>query len=171
MMEEEIKLFSININGSNSQIKRKQILNKLTKQNVDIICLQEVHIQKQHRKYLDYPKLGVLFTALADQKKRGVAIYVKNKINEKKIYADEQGRILMIQINLHQKQLLLVGMYAADDNQKKFYNRLYDKIISVSEENICLIGDFNAIVDVKKDYVSTEQIRKKKKENSTKNFL
>uniref|UniRef100_A0A2D4N1I9 Uncharacterized protein n=1 Tax=Micrurus spixii TaxID=129469 RepID=A0A2D4N1I9_9SAUR len=103
MMEEETRLISLNINGLNSPIKRKQILMRWAKQKVEIRCLQEVHIKEQFRKCLEYPKLGSLFTALVDQKQRGIAVYIKEGIKAVEKYVDPidtNGRVLILELEI-----------------------------------------------------------------------
>uniref|UniRef100_A0A2D4KHC4 Endonuclease/exonuclease/phosphatase domain-containing protein n=1 Tax=Micrurus paraensis TaxID=1970185 RepID=A0A2D4KHC4_9SAUR len=95
-MEERKKLISIN--GLNSAIKRKKIFHKLGKLNMDIISLQEVHIKRQHEHLLNCPRLGNIFTSLAQQNERGVVLCIRNTIKTKQIYTDEEGRILMVEI-------------------------------------------------------------------------
>lgn len=102
-MEEEIKMLSININGLNSPTKIKETLTKLQRLDMDIVCLQEVHIKKQYENLLEHPKIGKLYVVLAQQKKRGIAIYIKEWLKPKQIYAEEEGRILMMEIVTNQK--------------------------------------------------------------------
>lgn len=51
-------------------------------------------------------------------------------------------------------------IYTPNTNQKEFYHKLHQKIIESEQENVCLIGDFNAVVDTKKDYSSNKKRRK-----------
>lgn len=60
-MEQKVGIFSVNINGLNSPIKRKKIYTKLLKEKIDIICLQETHIKEKNHKLLEYPKMGNLY--------------------------------------------------------------------------------------------------------------
>uniref|UniRef100_A0A2H6NEB2 exodeoxyribonuclease III n=1 Tax=Micrurus carvalhoi TaxID=3147026 RepID=A0A2H6NEB2_9SAUR len=149
-METEIKLLSLNINCLNSPIKRKQILSRLVKQKLEIVCLQEVHIKKQFQKYLKYPKLGRLFVALADQKQKEIVVYVKKEIKVTEKYVDPQGRILILELELGYKPMLLVIIYAPNDNQNQFYKDLHEKIVEMEQDNVCIVGDLNVVVDIKK---------------------
>uniref|UniRef100_A0A2D4NM73 Endonuclease/exonuclease/phosphatase domain-containing protein n=1 Tax=Micrurus surinamensis TaxID=129470 RepID=A0A2D4NM73_MICSU len=115
-MEEEIKLMSININRLNTAIERKRTFSKLEKLKLDIIYLQEVHIKKQHSKELDHPKIGKLYTSLPQQSKRRVALYIKETINAKQIFMDEEGRVLIVEIMMNYKQILFVAIYALNNN-------------------------------------------------------
>uniref|UniRef100_A0A8C6VBH7 exodeoxyribonuclease III n=1 Tax=Naja naja TaxID=35670 RepID=A0A8C6VBH7_NAJNA len=162
-MNHETRLISLNINGLNSPIKRKQILTRLAKQKAEIICLQEVHIKEQFQKCLEYPKLGRLFTALADQKQRGIAVYIKEGIKAVEKYVDPNGRVLILELEICQKPMLLVVIYAPNENQSQFYSNLHDKILEIGQGNICIVGDFNAVTDIRKDYISGIKTKKKRK--------
>lgn len=95
---EERKLITININGLNLATKRRKVFHKLEKLKFDIICLQELHIKKQHEDLLQQKKLGKLFTSLTQCKKRGVVLYMRDTTLAEPIYADDDGRILMVEI-------------------------------------------------------------------------
>lgn len=115
-------------------------------------CLQEVHIKKRHQKILENSKLGKLYTSLTSKKNRGVAVYVKDWISSELKYADEDGRTVMIELVLENRKILLVVIYAPNQNQQDFLKKIHNKIIELDYEDICLIGDYNVIVDVGKDY-------------------
>uniref|UniRef100_A0A2D4KI06 exodeoxyribonuclease III n=1 Tax=Micrurus paraensis TaxID=1970185 RepID=A0A2D4KI06_9SAUR len=156
-MDGRTALLSVNINGLYSLIKRKQTFSKLQKQNADITCLQEVHISKQHEDVLESPKLGKLHLALTNKKKRGVAVYIKDCLNPRQIYNDEDGRMLLIEITIDQKKILLVTIYAPNTNKKEFYFKLHCKIIETEQVNVCIVGDYNTVSDIEKDYKSSKK--------------
>uniref|UniRef100_A0A670XY46 exodeoxyribonuclease III n=1 Tax=Pseudonaja textilis TaxID=8673 RepID=A0A670XY46_PSETE len=159
------QILSVTINGLNSPAKRNQILKKLAKQKMDTVCLQEVHVRAQDKRHLICPKLGKLFTAPANKhKKKGIAIYVKQDywLQHKQIYKDQEERMFFIEINVNQKKMLLVTIYAPNTNQKDFYNRLHHKIIEFEYANVCIVGDYNAVPDKDKDYRTSKKKKKKK---------
>uniref|UniRef100_A0A2D4KY60 Uncharacterized protein n=1 Tax=Micrurus paraensis TaxID=1970185 RepID=A0A2D4KY60_9SAUR len=56
--------------------------------------------------------MGKLCFSLAHQKKWGVVLYIKETIKAKSIYADEEGRILMVEVIINHIQVLLTVIYA-----------------------------------------------------------
>uniref|UniRef100_A0A2D4PX86 Endonuclease/exonuclease/phosphatase domain-containing protein n=1 Tax=Micrurus surinamensis TaxID=129470 RepID=A0A2D4PX86_MICSU len=137
-MGEELNLISININGLNSA--KKKILGKLCKEKTDIISLQEIHIQKSDEKYLEYPKLGKLFTSPADKKKKkGIAVYIREEIKTKLVFVDPNGRILMLEIWLPHKKVLFAFIYAPNEKQQEFYKNLHEKIVEFEQKNVLLV--------------------------------
>lgn len=86
-------LYSANVNGLNAPKKRSICLKTLCKQNADITLIQETHIKQKDVRLLEYQKLGKLFiSADAKEKKRGVAIYVKDILEPKLIKQVRKGR-------------------------------------------------------------------------------
>ncbi|KAF7244640.1 hypothetical protein EYD10_09237 [Varanus komodoensis] len=157
---ERIELFSLNVNGLNGPSKRRRTFSQLQKLKLDIICLQETHIKKQHSKLLGCPKLGKLFISSASQKKRGLALYIKEKLDPKYILADEDGRILMVEVTVKFKKVLLVAIYAPNDHQEMFYQKLHTLLLQLEYQTLCLMGDFSAIVDKKMDHKSETKEKK-----------
>lgn len=51
-------LYSVNVNGLNSQRKRSLCFKTLQKQNTDITLIQETHIKQRDVRLLEQPKLG-----------------------------------------------------------------------------------------------------------------
>lgn len=96
----ENKILSWNVNGLNSPTKRRKVVNWLSKQKCSVICLQEVHLRKVDNKYLKQKTLGLEFHSLATVKKGGVVFYIKEKLKPKKIWQDEGGRMLAVEVVL-----------------------------------------------------------------------
>uniref|UniRef100_A0A2D4J5X9 exodeoxyribonuclease III n=1 Tax=Micrurus lemniscatus lemniscatus TaxID=129467 RepID=A0A2D4J5X9_MICLE len=122
-MDNNLKILSVNINGLTSPAKRNQTLKKLTKQKMDIICLQEVHVRAQDERFLQYKKLGKLYTALAEGKKRGVVVYVRDGVEAEMLYMDSVGRTLILKVVWEQK-ILLVVIYAPNKKQDIYYKKM-----------------------------------------------
>lgn len=78
----ESKFFSWNVNGLNSPQKQKKFFYWLNKYKYSVTCLQEVHIKHKNNKYIKNYKLGLEFVSLAKVKKQGIAIYVKQKLQQ-----------------------------------------------------------------------------------------
>ena len=52
MIENNIKILSLNVNGLNNPIKRKKVMTKLKKDKAQIIYLQETHLSGQESEKL-----------------------------------------------------------------------------------------------------------------------
>lgn len=101
----EYKLVSWNVNGLNSQKKKRSVYYWLEKQKRDIVYLQEVHIRNMDSKYLQNKQLGKEFASLAAVKKRGTVIYVKEALQPKEIFSDTDGRFVAVECVLKKKKI------------------------------------------------------------------
>uniref|UniRef100_A0A8C6V7R4 Uncharacterized protein n=1 Tax=Naja naja TaxID=35670 RepID=A0A8C6V7R4_NAJNA len=48
--------------------------------------------------------------------------------------------------------MLLTMIYMLNEKQEKFHSKLYRKLVEQQYENIRLVGDFNAITNLGKDF-------------------
>ncbi|ETE64168.1 Dynein heavy chain 11, axonemal, partial [Ophiophagus hannah] len=113
------------------------------RQKIMTICTVDVHARDVVAKLLSQK-----------ERKRGVVIYVKEDIISKLIYKDTLGRAVMVEVDIQNKKTLLVGIYAPNKCQNEFYKNLYEKLTQFNSQRICLMGDFNAIYEIKQDYNS-----------------
>ena len=97
------------------------------------------------------PRLGENFIASNQQKKRRVAMYIKKNLNPKLVFTSEDGRLLMVEISYEGEEMLLVNIYAPNESQHTFYLQLKNQLILKAEQKICIMGDFNTVVNKEKD--------------------
>lgn len=166
-----LQILSINVNGLNAQNKRGRIFKQLRKARADIICLQETHLKEADQKYLSCPKLGQYFYASDQKKKRGVATYISDDLKPKLIEKTSDGRVLIVEFRKDEQKILLVNIYAPNEKQLEFFCNLQTLLRKYNVQNICVIGDFNAILDVELDRRSIQKRKKIKANLLQKNFL
>lgn len=65
------------------------------------------------------------------KKERGIATYVKERIKSKIIYSDEEGRMLMLELEVEQKKILITAIYAPNKNQYEFFKKIHNKIMEL----------------------------------------
>lgn len=106
----ETKFLTWNVNRLNSPQKRK-VFCLLNKQKLNVTCLQEVHIKQKDNKY-NKIKIRFGIFSLAKIKKGGIVIYVKEKSQPKKVFDDNDGRYLAVEIVLEGEKTLILGVYA-----------------------------------------------------------
>lgn len=106
----ELKLVLANVNSMNSPRKHKWIFYQLEKYKDHRYLYTYVyikytnfvsHIKEKDGQYLENWKLGKLYyVADKDKKKRGVAIYMKINLDSKLKWRSENGRILMVKLQI-----------------------------------------------------------------------
>lgn len=78
--------------------KRKMIFHYLSKTKADLVCLQERHIKLKDVKYLKNNKLGNEYLSATTKAKRGVVIYVNQRIKSRKIFSDSDGHYVAVEV-------------------------------------------------------------------------
>ena len=81
------------------------------------------------------------------------------------MFAAEDGILLMVEISKEGEKVLLVNIYAPNEAQGKFYFQLKNQLVQRSEQKICIMGDFNAVIDKEKDTSKETQYGRKKSRN------
>uniref|UniRef100_A0A670ICH5 Reverse transcriptase domain-containing protein n=1 Tax=Podarcis muralis TaxID=64176 RepID=A0A670ICH5_PODMU len=156
-----LQLYSWNINGAKSPEKRKRIFHILKKEHLDIICLQETHVTRLHRKVLINKRLGQEFISSDRVKKRGVVIYAKENLSPKFLFKDEQGRILAIEIQIQGEKVLILGIYAPNEGKSEFYKKLHETLLDYLDySNIIMMGDMNGVVSTYMDKSQNQNLTK-----------
>uniref|UniRef100_G1KVC2 Reverse transcriptase domain-containing protein n=1 Tax=Anolis carolinensis TaxID=28377 RepID=G1KVC2_ANOCA len=158
-----IKIFSNNINGLNLPTKRKKLLNYLGKSNYNIIALQETHVAQKHAKYLINTNLGRVFYSSDIKKKRGVAIYMDERLNHVEEFRDQEGRIIAVKIGTDLEKILVCNIYVPNGPKRKFVKLLRQKIDQAEFDHIIILGDFNGVLDINLD----KSIKQRRKINNT----
>lgn len=124
-------------------------------------CIQEVHLRKTDNKYLKHKALVSEFLSLAKTKKRGVVIYVKDELKPKKIWQDNDGRMLGVEVYIEEKKILIVGVYAPNSAKETFFLSLQQRLNEANYDNVILMGDFNAVMDMTLDLIKLPRRRGK----------
>uniref|UniRef100_A0A803TTP7 Reverse transcriptase domain-containing protein n=1 Tax=Anolis carolinensis TaxID=28377 RepID=A0A803TTP7_ANOCA len=147
----DYKIYINNVNGLNSPNKRRKIFNQLKKEKYSVILLQETHIAERHAAHLHNKDLGKVFYSLAQEKKRGVAIYVNERIKAELAVKDKEGRFIGIFIEMGSKKILVCNIYAPNGSKTEFGRRLKQEITKSEAEEMLIAGDYNGILDPTKD--------------------
>ena len=145
-----LRFLTWNVRGLNSKAKRNQVNHILIKQNLDVICLQETHVVRIHRRVLQNKKLGQDFIS-SDKVKKRVVIYAKEKYNPKLLFKDNEGRYVAIEINMQGEKFLILGIYAPNDAKVDFFKRIHDTLLDYLDYKIICMGDLNGVVSTLMD--------------------
>uniref|UniRef100_A0A670IGH0 Reverse transcriptase domain-containing protein n=2 Tax=Podarcis muralis TaxID=64176 RepID=A0A670IGH0_PODMU len=155
-----LQFLSWNCNGLNGPLKRRQVFHILNREQLDLICLQETHITRAHRRLLTNKRLGQEFISSDKVKKRGVVIYVKEKWAPKMIFKDEQGRYLAVEMQVQGEKFLVVGVYAPNEGKSDFFKRLHETLMDYLDYNMIIMGDMNGVVSTNMDKAQRATVTK-----------
>ena len=150
MVSSNLKIATLNVRGISNQQKREVIFHWLYEQKYEIICLQETYCTKGNELAVDKSRKGSAYHCLSDSShSRGVSILFGEKFKPNIIsnYCTNDGRILVINFELHSQTYSLVNIYAPSEQRqrKQFYIQykkwIKDKILN--DNYLFLCGDCN----------------------------
>lgn len=176
----KIKITTFNVNGIKSFEKhlkttKNQSINDFFLQTLssEIICLQETKTSVIG----DYTSLKDYITFFSQNKSRpgycGVATFVKKDFYVKGVTHDKEGRWIMTDHNGFKVLNVYFpffdeNSYKKDKEEKKkevvlFYKKIEE--MAEKEQNLIILGDFNAVYDYKDHYQYAKEIEKVKLRN------
>ena len=148
-----MKIISWNVNGLRA-VYKKNFGKWLVETNADIICLQEVKLQKEQllAELISPKNYHAYFNFAAKKGYSGVIVYtkekpliIKYKFGLKRF--DREGRILQLEY----PKFILINIYIPHGGRQKenlgykmdVYQQLLKRIKKMKNKNIILVGDFN----------------------------
>lgn len=149
MVQLDLKLVSLNINGLGNPIKRAKVMAKLKMEEVHVIYLRETHLSREeHEKLKRFGYKNTYYTSYSQTRRRGVATLISNKIKLEfcKDIKDKEGRYAIVKGKVEGNMVTLINVYAPPDSDKHFFKSLFD-VIALETEGVCICGgDFNVIL-------------------------
>lgn len=142
-----IKLTYLNVKGLNSLHKWANLQREMTKQNADIVLIQETHFAKSKTPKIRLKGYGTVYLASGPRKKNGVFAAVQDALQFQHhyTYADPQGRYLILICTIAQSTYTLVNIYGPNSRQLCFFRHLYKKVYNLRHRNIVMVGNLNII--------------------------
>ena len=144
--------------GLKDKIKRCEFYNYLRQKQIDIGFIQETHCTKKERKWWRNQWGGEMYFSDGESNSKGVAIVFAQSFDFKveKIVQDDSGRALLMHIQTDNGSLLLVNIYAPNEDQPMFFDWVIKHLDSFDVDHVIWGGDFNKCL--------TDKDRKSKKE-------
>ena len=118
-----------------------------------IICLQETHSTKSDEQVWTTEWGGAAVFSHGSNTSKGVCILIQKKANIgiHNIIKDPEGRYILMQlISESQNLYTLCNVYAPNKDNSFFFDALSQNLSDYPAEKI-IIGDFNVVIDPKKD--------------------
>ena len=160
-----LKICSFNASGLRVKEKLSTLLDYFKQINADVILLQETHLIQDDRGYLD-KEWGYDYHLYGNSKNsKGLLTLFSKKIKTENIkLIDSSDRYIISYLNIEEKnKLILVNIYAPNDNKEKiyFFNNLSCIIRKVmynkNDHSLICAGDFNTVLDNNLDIISGEK--------------
>ena len=129
--------------GLGNKIKRKGILD-LCRKRAEIICVQETHNTKdvENTWNIEWGREG--YYSHGESNARGVAIFIRCNLNIKvvKIKRDEDGRVVIVEINHNGTIYAICNIYGPNKDSPEFFHKV-SKLLEDTSEHKIVIGDYN----------------------------
>lgn len=148
-----ITISSLNVRGLGNNEKRREIFQWLRKKKFSIYMLQEVHCtERSFETWAAEWGYTAFFSGFASNK-AGVAILFNNNFAFKVLrqICDKEGRYIIIDLEVGEQILTICNIYAPNKDDPFFFQNIREQMTMFRCEEIILGGDFNLVMDVKKD--------------------
>ena len=152
--ENNLRILSYNVNGLADHHKMKDVFDYLRKQKAHILMLQETHFKTESQNYVRAVWGFDCILNGNSTNSKGVGIFFSNKFHYKvhSVVRANTGEYLIVDIEFLGKRFTLVNVYGpSDSDSPSFFRGLMDKIDEFPNENLVIGGDWNVVLDMKKD--------------------
>ena len=161
IMDNKIKICSLNVNGIGAKHKRIAIFDFLHLKKSDISFIQEAHIINKNVKFWKSEYGGEILHSSGEANARGVMILINKRIfNMGKILKWEgglNGRLVICDLQLDERTFTLVNVYGPNDDDKEFYVEVVKKMSEFACENVIFGGDFNLVMNIEMDAMNRKE--------------
>jgi len=136
--------------GFNDKIKRRDIFKRLKEKNIQIACLQDIHINEKMEKYVKAEWGLVSIISHYTSNARGVAILF-NKNFEYTIHkykCDPNGNFVALDVTLENYvRLTLINIYGPNEDNPDFYININSIISDFENDSVLMCGDWNLVLN------------------------
>lgn len=156
MSVDNLRIASINARGLKNKLKRIALFNYLKTEKIDIICIQEGHINKSDKLLWERQWGGKLYFQEGTFHSRGEIMLFSKKIDGEIKVLESCDRFMLLSVKYGSFDLAIANIYAPNDTQSKikFFNDIEKILLEKQIKNLILMGDFNSVLDNKMDIVS-----------------
>lgn len=148
-----IRGISLNVNGLKSRNKRRAIFALIRDGKYDFALLQETHCTAELEHIWQSEWGGSMFSSHGASNSRGVLTLLQRNtdIQVTKTFNDDQGRLLLLQIQKEGIPYVVGNVYAPTQDhpneQLHLMDLLEEQVSLLQPQNILIGGDFNVTMD------------------------
>ena len=150
---DKIKVLSANCRGLRDKSKRLDVINYLSDNNPDIICLQDTHLMEsdafEFRKFWQ----GNFILHGTRHNARGVAILFGKHFEYNILYTnkDNEGNMILVDLEINETKFRLINMYGPNTDNEEFYTCVSNDIARNEQDYLIWCGDFNISLNPRLD--------------------
>ncbi len=148
-----LNIFGCNLKGLNSPNKRAACLDLLARNNIDLAMFQETHLQRDDVNRLENHQFKVCASSSALNKTKGVIILICKALRITVIDKgdDKDGRVAYVKCIYNERKLAFINIYAPNSYDNVFFTQLNGIFAELSDYELIIGSDMNAILDHKLD--------------------
>ena len=142
----DLSIATLNVNGMNSYNKRQGVRLWFRSQGLDLLCLQEVHVDSIQRAAVwgaEAPDIHCVWSPSTSHG-AGVAVWMKSSLAQyvDTVSADDEGRLVTVRLVREQQAITICSLYAPVDFTRRlaFFSRHLPVLASLG---CFVLGDFN----------------------------
>ena len=161
MAFKHLSILSLNARGLRQKIERENLFYWLKEKNAGIIFLQETYWTEELLSTVEKEWGAKILLCQGTQHSKGTAILFSEKLNFDliNVHKTEDGRMILINLKIEEKNLTLINIYAPNDqtNRKTFFNKVQKWIsqFALNKDEMIIGGDFNCVESHKLDRIET----------------
>ena len=148
-MADKISIFSQNCQGLANPQKRRAVFRHVSLKKYNIICLQDVHIQRLQESYIKAEWGYYIYFSCFNNSSRGVMVLLNNNFKHKveRVNSDVNGNYIILDINIEGQKFTLVNLYGPNDDKPKFYKEIRQKCNAFQNDKTIICGDWNLVIN------------------------
>lgn len=153
---DKIRIASLNARGLKNKLKRSNIFNILKQLKLNIICIQEAHINKRDVRIWEKQWGGkIIYNEENDLDQREIILISKNFIGSVKVEICQE-RLLIVSLKNGDDDLTIVNVYAPNEPREKirFFNVLQGILGKYADKKMIMTGDFNCVLNAQIDVIA-----------------
>ena len=171
-MEHNISTY--NCRGLRDGKNRKKLFEWLKGKRNDIIMMQETHSTKTDEVIWRAEWGGDICFAHGKKDSKGVMILFKDKYNIKILEVNSDGgvgRVLYVTVEIDGTEILLVNIYAPNEDNPDFFHTVFKKISEINKTHCIVGGDYNLVLNVNLDKEGGRLITNEKAQRCVKEYM
>ena len=149
VLDNSIKVLSVNCQGLQNQQKRVDVLHYIKEMNANIICLQDTHWTKADISSIKAIWGNTCYIHGKRSNARGVAILIKDNFEYEVLASnfDVDGNYICLTLKINALIFNLVNIYAPNNDSPEFFTEIQNVVQNNESDYNIICGDYNLILD------------------------
>lgn len=155
MVRNLFSIVSLNVNGLNQTKKRREIFRYIRGKSPHVVLLQETYSNKPVEKLWSNEWGSKIYFSHGNTNSKGVACMFSkaSPVSVDSYWNDFEGRLLAILCRVFEKKLLIINIYALNEDRSDFFHKVFEFVDQHRHEcdEYIIAGDFNTTLDLQLD--------------------